>query len=316
MSASTANAAPTGRRLSLAWAARQRVVIALVLLILFGALRYEHFLGAYNVLSVLRYNSMFALTSLGMCFVIMGAGIDLSVGTTAAFASVVSALLSPYGLFPGLLGGLGAGLAVGVVNGFMVTRMNIQPFIATLSGMLVASGSGLLLAHNQSVSVSYDTDFTWLGQGDFLGFPTPAWIAAAAYVYGSVVLNFMSFGRYVLAVGGNEEAARLMGLPVDRIKFLTYVQSGVFAGLAGVILLPLRRSSAPASRRKASVGNCSRSPPSSSEGRCSPGASARWRRRSPGCCCSASSSTCSISRTALAGSASAPIGSRWCAASF
>ena len=210
MSAATANAAPRGRLGSLAWAARQRVLMALVLLILFGALRYDHFLGAYNVLSVLRYNSMFALTSLGMGFVIMGAGIDLSVGTTAAFASVVSALLSPYGLFPGLLGGLGAGLAVGVINGFMVTRMNIQPFIATLSGMLAASGSGLLLAHNQSVSVSYDTIFTWLGQGDLLGFPVPAWIAGLAYVYGSVVINFTSFGRYVLAIGGNEEAARLM----------------------------------------------------------------------------------------------------------
>jgi ribose transport system permease protein len=211
-------------------------MIALILLILFGALRYDHFLGAYNVLSVLRYNSMFALTSLGMCFVIMGAGIDLSVGTTAAFASVVSALLSPYGLLPGLLGGLAAGFVVGAINGFMVTRMNIQPFIATLSGMLAASGSGLLLAQNQSVSVSYDTNFTWLGQGDLLGFPVPAWIAAAAYVYGSVLLNYLSLGRYVLSVGGNEEAARLMGLPVDRVKFLTYVQSGVFAGLAGVIL--------------------------------------------------------------------------------
>ena len=104
MSAAMANTATPARRIGLAWAARQRVVIALVLLILFGALRYDHFLGAYNVLSVLRYNSMFALTSLGMCFVIMGGGIDLSVGTTAAFASVVSALLSPYGLFPGLLG--------------------------------------------------------------------------------------------------------------------------------------------------------------------------------------------------------------------
>jgi galactofuranose transport system permease protein len=236
MSAATANTATSSRRISLAWAARQRVMIALVLLILFGALRYDHFLGAYNVLSVLRYNSMFALTSLGMCFVIMGAGIDLSVGTTAAFASVVSALLSPYGLFPGLLGGLAAGLLVGVINGFMVTRMNIQPFIATLSGMLAASGSGLLLAQNQSVSVSYYTNFTWLGQGDLLGFPAPAWIAALAYVYGSVLLNYTSFGRYVLSVGGNEEAARLMGLPVDRVKFLTYVQSGVFAGLAGVIL--------------------------------------------------------------------------------
>jgi galactofuranose transport system permease protein len=221
---------------ALVWASQQRVLIALVLLILFGALRYDHFLGAYNVLSVLRYNSMFALTSLGMCFVIMTAGIDLSVGTTAACASVVSAMLSSYGLWPGLLGGLATGLVVGAVNGFMVTRMRILPFIATLAGMLMASGTGLLLAHNQSVSVSYDTDFTWLGQGDFLGFPTPAWIAGIAYVYGSVLLNYTSFGRYVLAVGGNEEAARLMGLPVDQVKFWTYVQSGVFASLAGVIL--------------------------------------------------------------------------------
>ena len=154
MSAATASTAAPSRRISLAWAARQRVVIALILLILFGALRYDHFLGAYNVLSVLRYNSKFALTSLGMCFVIIGAGIDLSVGTTAAFASVVSALLSPYRLLPGLLGGLAAGFVVGAINGFMVTRMNIQPFIATLSGMLAASGAGLLLAHNQSVSVA------------------------------------------------------------------------------------------------------------------------------------------------------------------
>ncbi len=219
MSVQAETPAGPARPSSIAWAAQQRVLIALVLLIAFGALRYDHFLGAYNVLSVLRYNSMFALTSLGMGFVIMTAGIDLSVGTTAACASVVSAILSFYGLVPGLLGGLGVGLAVGAINGFMVTRMRILPFIATLSGMLMASGTGLLLAHNQSVSVSYDTDFTWLGQGDFLGFPVPGWIAGAAYLYGSIVLNFTSFGRYVLAVGGNEEASRLMGLPVDRVVF-------------------------------------------------------------------------------------------------
>ena len=82
-------------------------------LILFGWLRYENFLGAFNVLSVLRYNSMFALVALGMCFVIITGGIDLSVGSTAALGSVVAALLSPYGVLPGLLGGLAAGLAVG-----------------------------------------------------------------------------------------------------------------------------------------------------------------------------------------------------------
>ena len=215
---------------------RHQVTLALVLLIAFGALRYEHFLGAFNVLSVLRYNSMFALTGLGMVFVIMTGGIDLSVGATAALASVASALLSTFGLVPGLAGGLVAGATVGAINGFMVTRMRILPFIATLSGMLAASGTALLLAHNASVSVSYETSFTSLGQGDFLGFPIPAWVAAFAYVVGAILLNFAPFGRHVLAVGGNPEAARLMGLPADRVKFLAYLQSGVLAGLAGVIL--------------------------------------------------------------------------------
>jgi len=217
-------------------ALKQRVVIALALLILFGALRYDNFLGAYNVLSVLRYNSMFALTSLGMCFVIMSGGIDLSVGTTAAFSSVVAATLSPYGLAPGLIGGLAAGAFIGALNGLMVVKMRILPFIATLSGMLIASGSGLLLAHNQSVAVSYETDFTWLGQGDLLGFPTPAWIATAAYLYGSWLLNLTGFGRRALAIGGAEEASTLMGLPVASVKFRLYLQSGLLASLAGVIL--------------------------------------------------------------------------------
>ena len=104
---------------------------------------------------------------------------------------------------------------------FMVTRMHILPFIATLSAMLMASGAGLLLAHNQSVSVSYDTDFIWLGQGDLLGFPVPAWIAAGGLCLRLGHAQLTSFGRHVLAVGGNEEAARLMGLPVDRVVFWT-----------------------------------------------------------------------------------------------
>ena len=216
--------------------ASQGVLVALVLLILFGWARYDYFLGSFNVLSVLRYNSMFALIALGMCFVIMTGGIDLSVGSTAAMASVVSALLSPYGLVPGLLGGVAAGAVVGIVNGLIVTRLGILPFIATLATMLAASGTGLLLADNQSVSVSYDTAFTELGQGDRLGLPVPALMAAAAYVLGWVLLNFTAFGRYVLAVGGGEDAARLMGLPVDRVKFLVYALSGTLAGLAGVIL--------------------------------------------------------------------------------
>ncbi|WP_201863266.1 ABC transporter permease [Microvirga soli] len=215
---------------------RYGVLLALVALILFGWLRYENFLGAFNVLSVLRYNSMFALVALGMCFVIITGGIDLSVGSTAALGSVVAALLSPYGVMPGLLGGLAAGLAVGACNAFIITRLNILPFITTLATMLAASGCALLLANNQSVSVSYETGFVELGQGDFLGFPIPAWIALITYLLGSLIINFTSFGRTVLAIGGNEDAARLMGLPAQRVKALVYLASGGLAGLAGVIL--------------------------------------------------------------------------------
>jgi ribose/xylose/arabinose/galactoside ABC-type transport system permease subunit len=215
---------------------RYGVLLALVALILFGWLRYENFLGTYNVLSVLRYNSMFALVALGMCFVIITGGIDLSVGSTAALGSVVAALLSPYGVMPGLLGGLAAGLAVGTVNALVITRLGIMPFIATLATMLAASGCALLLAGNQSVSVSYESGFIELGQGDLLGFPVPAWIAVVAYAAGSLVLNLTAFGRTVLAIGGNEEATRLMGLPANRVKATVYMASGALSGLAGVIL--------------------------------------------------------------------------------
>jgi galactofuranose transport system permease protein len=212
------------------------VLIALVLLILFGWLRYDNFLGLFNISSVLRYNSMFALVALGMCFVIMTGGIDLSVGGTAALGSVVSAMLSPYGMLIGTLGGVGAGLCIGLINGLVIVRMRILPFIATLAAMLAAYGTALLLAKDQSVSVSYESGFTDLGQNDILYVPIPALIAAALYIVGSIVLNYTSAGRTVLAIGGNEDASRLMGLPVNRVKFLVYVVSGGLAGLAGVVL--------------------------------------------------------------------------------
>jgi ribose transport system permease protein len=151
-------------------------------------------------------------------------------------------------------------MVAGTLSGLIITRLKILPFIATLAVMLAASGTALLLADNQSVSVSYDTDFTWLGQGDLLasyrpewidaedagwagvalglvyGFPVPALIALVAYVIGALLMNRTAFGRHVLAVGGGEEAARLMGLPVDRTVFMVYLISGGLAGLAGVIL--------------------------------------------------------------------------------
>lgn len=216
--------------------ARLGVILALAALIIFGALRYDNFLSSYNILSFLRYNSMFALIALGMAYVIMTGGIDLSVGGVAALSSVVAAMLSTHSWWAGLAGGIGAGLAVGVMNGLVITKMKIQPFIATLAAMLAAYGTALLLANNQSVSVSYDTGFTNIGQEDFLGFPIPAWIAIAAYLLGWLFLERHAFGRHVLAIGDGEATAALMGLKVDRTLLLVYTLSGALAGLAGVIL--------------------------------------------------------------------------------
>ncbi|HWG84812.1 MAG TPA: ABC transporter permease [Deinococcales bacterium] len=215
---------------------RRGVLVALALLILFGALRYDGFLSAYNVTSVLRYNSMFGLVALGMAFVIMTGGIDLSVGSIVAFASVVAALVSPQGTLVGVLVPVLAGTVLGLVNGVVIARLGILPFIATLAMLLAARGLALIFAGNQSVSVSYESGFTNLGQGDALGLPIPVLILAAAYLAGALALSHTSFGRHVLAVGGNEEAARLMGLPVERIKIAVYTLSGALAGLAGVIL--------------------------------------------------------------------------------
>jgi ribose transport system permease protein len=216
--------------------ARLCVIAALFGLVVFGAVRYDNFLSAFNILTFLRYNSMFAVIALGMAFVIMTGGIDLSVGAVAALSSVVAALLSPIHWVAAACGGLAAGLIIGIINGLVISRLKIQPFIATLAAMLAAYGAALLLAENQSVSVSYDTGFTSIGQGDFLGFPTPAWIAFFAYVVGWIILEWHPVGRRMLAIGDGELTARLMGLKVERLLFGVYANSGLLAGLAGVIL--------------------------------------------------------------------------------
>jgi hypothetical protein len=239
---------------------RYGVLLALVALILFGALRYENFLGAFNVLSVLRYNSMFALIALGMCFVIMTGGIDLSVGSTAALGSVVAALLSPYGLLPGLLGGVGAGLLVGLVNGLAVTRLHILPFIATLATMLAASGCALLLAGNQSVSVSTRAGIHELGQGDPSSASHPG-LDRARRLPSSASGPEPDLLRPARAPRprrprGSDAADR--GFPPSGVKTSSSLASGRPARACGVIW---RRSSGRASPSRAWAGSCSPSRP-------------------------------------------------------
>lgn len=214
----------------------QGALIALVALVLFAAFRYDGFLSVYNVSSFFRYNAMFMLIAIGMTFVIVTGGIDLSVGSVAAMASVVAALASPHGLLAGLLAGVLAGAAAGLINGLVITRLRVEPFVATLGTFLAARGAAQLLSGQNAVSVDQAGAFTRLGQGDLLGLPIPLVMTLVVLAAGSVLLRSTRFGRSALSVGDNEDASRLMGFNVDRVKLGVYVISGLLAGCAGVIL--------------------------------------------------------------------------------
>ena len=213
------------------------VWVALLALIVFGALRYANFVSAYNLSSFLGYNSMFVLISVGMCLVIMTGGIDLSVGTVAALASVVAAQLSPNGLAVALPAGVAAGLAAGALNAGMIAGLRLPPFMATLATMLAAKGAALWLSENRAVPVDWASDFTKLGMNKIANIlPWTMLIALIVVVIAWMIVERTSLGRTILAVGGNAEAAHLMGLKTRRAEIFVYVFSGGCAGLAGVFL--------------------------------------------------------------------------------
>ncbi|GAC1657297.1 MAG: ABC transporter permease [Gemmatimonadaceae bacterium] len=216
---------------------RQGTLVALVAACLFGAGRYSAFLTAENLFNVLRQNSMLGLVALGMTFVILTGGIDLSVGALLAVAGVTAAKLAGQGTVVAVGAGVGVSAVLGLVNGVVITKARIPPFIVTLAMLIAARGAALAATSEQSVSINrLARTFIWLGRGEVGPFPVPAMIFAVAFVTGLVVLRRTRFGRYVYAVGDSEEAARLMGLKVDRVLIATYAVSGVLSGCAGIIL--------------------------------------------------------------------------------
>jgi ribose/xylose/arabinose/galactoside ABC-type transport system permease subunit len=215
---------------------RQGALIALVILVVFGMLRYgENFATGYNLSSFTGDTAKYGLVALGMTFVIMTGGIDLSVGSVVALGGVVAIMVSEHGLLPGLLAGIGAGAAVGVLNGFLITKLKLPPFISTLATLLAIRGLALTLADTRA-AVAAPGGFQRLADWSLLGLPVAAWAMVLAFLVGAAVLNYTAWGRQVLAIGGNVDAAKLMGLPVARTTFSVYVLSGALAGCAGVFL--------------------------------------------------------------------------------
>ena len=236
-SIAAARPAVSGKSRALGILRHQGALVALVIASIFGFARYAAFLTGENLVNIVRQNSMVGLVALGMTFVILTGGIDLSVGAVLAVAGIVACYVAPYGSGVAILAAIATGAAVGLLNGMLIAKARIQPFITTLAMMIAARGLALAITGENSIPLP-DTAaaVAWLGRGEIGPVPVPVLLITIAFAIGWAVLRYTAFGRHVYAVGDSPEAARLLGLDVDRILVLTYMLSGAFAGLAGVVL--------------------------------------------------------------------------------
>jgi ribose transport system permease protein len=197
----------------------------------------EHFLTASNLMLVARGFSFVAIAGMGATLVMITSGIDLSVGSVMGLAGIVAAFLSARGMgaATAVLGALATGVVIGFFNGFLITKAKMAPFIVTLGTLGIGRGFVYVITGGWPLQGFSDAAL-FLGQGFVLGVPVPVWIMAVLLVLWDWVLRRTTFGWYIYSMGGNEEAARLSGVPVDRTKILVYVLSGMMGALGGFLL--------------------------------------------------------------------------------
>lgn len=216
---------------------RYGLLIVLLVLIAVSQALYPRFLDPQNIKNILSQNAPLGIVAVGMTLVMITRGFDLSVGASYAAGATVFASLAVDGWSLWLAAGatLAVGLAAGLINGTIITRINVNPFVATLGTTSVFSGLALLYSNSSPFVVS-DKAFSVIGRGAFLGIPISIWILGAVFVVGEFVLRRTVYGRSLYAIGGNDEAARLAGLPTALMRTSTYVVCGVCATLGGMII--------------------------------------------------------------------------------
>ncbi len=223
-------------------------IIALVVLCVVLTLLSDKFLTPENGWNIMRQISINVCISVGMTLVILTKGIDLSVGSMLAFAGAVTAGLLKNGIevptlnifigftvFGAILTGLIVGGALGTFNGWMITKFKVPPFVATLAMLTIARGGTMLWTGGFPITGLGDT-FAFIGTGWFLGIPMPVWITAVVVVIAIVITNKTVFGRHIYAIGGNESAARLSGININKVKIWVYAIAGILAAVGGIIL--------------------------------------------------------------------------------
>ena len=239
------------------WVVQMGALLALLLLAGYLSFATPHFLTASNIANVARQTAVTTILAAGQTFVILSAGIDLSVAATAGLAASVAAVLMtsqvtilgvPIGPVPfgvGLGIALVSGLGAGLVNGLVITKGRIPDFVATLGTLTTMRGIALLVtgglpvpSHLTAIELKgyLPPELIWMGAGDILGIPVAGIIALGVIVVGWLILRHTAFGRAVYAVGGNREAARVSGINIDRTKIMVYMLSGFLAAMAGMVL--------------------------------------------------------------------------------
>lgn len=211
------------------------ILIALVALM---AALSPTFFTSGNLLNIVRQMSIVGIVAIGVTMIIITTGIDLSSGSVIALTSVIVASVAQVDSYPVLFAvaiGLGIGLLCGLINGSIIAKGKIAPFIVTLGMMTAARGAALLYSGGKPIG-GLSESFKFIGQGSLFGIPVPIIIFAAVAVISYILLNKTKFGKYVYAIGGNEQAAIIAGVNVTKYKILIYGYAGLLSGLAGIIL--------------------------------------------------------------------------------
>ena len=212
------------------------VVWAFCVLLLLGAIAYPGLFALRNVQNILSQSAPLGIVAVAMTFVLISRGFDLSVAATFALGAVIFAnRADPFGLWGAALTVLVVTFICGAINGVIITKLDVNPFVATLGTGSIFGGAAFLYSRSAR-QVPNNFDFVTLGTGRWLGWPISIWIMLIIFVVGAFVLSRTVYGRSLYSLGGNEEAARLSGIPVDLIRGSTYVLTGVASGIGGMIL--------------------------------------------------------------------------------
>ncbi|WP_322016154.1 ABC transporter permease [Paraburkholderia sp. J12] len=207
----------------------------LVVVALIAGMVFPDFLRPANLADIVSNSAFLGLVAVGQSLVIILGGFDLSVGSMVGLGTVLAAYAAPYGWGAAMLAPVAAGFVVGLVNGVLIARARMAPFIVTLAALLGLKGFALVLA-SQDLLIANPGFFTRIANGSIFGVNNLIWVIVVVYGLGALLLNHTRFGAAIFAIGGNEEAARMLGVRVERVKILAYGLSGALAGLSGALL--------------------------------------------------------------------------------